>query len=421
MKVAIIGGGFTGLAAAIELVDVGMKVVVYEAENRWGGLAGGFRPSGWSWSLEKYYHHVFANDKAIIEMAKKVDWPVFLVNPKTETWKDGVTAELDSPLALLRYRQLSLFGRMRMGIGLAILKVAPLTTGIKFERYRVVEMLPRLVGKEGYKKIWKPLLMAKFGSKVDQVNMAWFWARIYKRTKRLGYFKGGFEKLAERMAEYVEKKGGETRLGVKINKIKGKKEMVSVDGEEFDKVILTVPAPSMERMVGAEVVRQPEIEYLWGQTLILELNESLMPSYWLNILEQEWPFLVVVEQTRLIGKRHYGGKRVVYVGNYLEEGDRRLKMDEKQLLELFWPFLRKINPDLRKSWVGRTWKFQSPFAQPVFPVNYSKEMPVMKTGMPGVYLANMSMVYPWDRGTNYAVELGVRVAREVLSIKDGLG
>ena len=29
--------------------------------------------------------------------------------------------------------------------------------------------------------------------------------------------------------------------------------------------------------------------------------------------------------------------------------------------------------------------------------------------------ASMSHVYPWDRGTNYAVELGRRVAREVLA------
>jgi hypothetical protein len=30
--------------------------------------------------------------------------------------------------------------------------------------------------------------------------------------------------------------------------------------------------------------------------------------------------------------------------------------------------------------------------------------------MPGLYLASMSQVYPWDRGTNYAVEIGRRVA-----------
>jgi hypothetical protein len=29
-------------------------------------------------------------------------------------------------------------------------------------------------------------------------------------------------------------------------------------------------------------------------------------------------------------------------------------------------------------------------------------------------MANMSQVYPWDRGSNYAVEIGRRVARRVL-------
>ena len=38
----------------------------------------------------------------------------------------------------------------------------------------------------------------------------------------------------------------------------------------------------------------------------------------------------------------------------------------------------------------------------------------MTTPLPHVYLANIEQVYPWDRGTNYAVELGEKVAHQIL-------
>lgn len=415
MKIAIIGGGFVGLAAAIELIDSDNEVVILEAEERLGGLAGGFKPKGWEWSLEKFYHHIFANDEAIKKIAEKVGWPADFFDPKTDTFKNGMIAELDSPIALLKYDQLSLYGRLRMALGLAILKVVMSPRlGMLFEKYKVVELLPELVGQDGYDKVWEPLMLAKFRGEVKNVNMAWFWARIVKRTKKLGYFPEGFEKLAMKMGEYVTKKGGEIRLGVRVGKIKTGGDKVEVDGEVFDRLILTVPAPLIEKMAGKIGVKVPRINYLWGQTLILELKQSLMKSYWLNILEKKWPFLVVVEQTRLIDKSKYGGKTVVYIGNYLEDGDLRLKMDEEGLMELFRPYLVKINPEFKTSWISRMWKFQAPFAQPVLPINYSKQLPGMKTAMPGVYMANMSMVYPWDRGTNYAVELGIKVAKEVV-------
>jgi hypothetical protein len=57
--------------------------------------------------------------------------------------------------------------------------------------------------------------------------------------------------------------------------------------------------------------------------------------------------------------------------------------------------------------------FTERYAQPVPTLHHSRNIPSLRTSIPGVWLANMSQVYPWDRGTNYAVELGRRVAREV--------
>ena len=42
-------------------------------------------------------------------------------------------------------------------------------------------------------KLWQPMLEGKFGTHFHDVNLAWFWARVYKRTPRLGYYRGGFQ------------------------------------------------------------------------------------------------------------------------------------------------------------------------------------------------------------------------------------
>ena len=401
MKVAIIGAGFTGLAAAIDLVEARGDVTIFESEKRPGGLAVGFKATDWDWSLERFYHHIFANDKAISDLAAKVGLPAFFQTPKTNSLINGEQKQLDSPLSLLMFSEISLFSRLRMGLGLLILKLV--RNGLFLERWRVEDFLPGLVGEEGYEKVWKPLLAAKFGPYLREVNMAWFWARVYKRTQSLGYFPGGFSALADKMALYVKNRGGKIRLGEKAGPIKrDKKAGWWVNSEKFDKVLITTPAVLAEK---------PGVDYLWAQTLVLELDQSLMKGYWLNILEKDWPFLVAVEQTNFIDKKHYGGKTIVYLGNYLADGDKRLKLAEEKLLKLFLPFLAKINPAFKPSWVKRSWCFEAPFAQPVFPTEYSRQLSaISRQPLKGLYLANMSMVYPWDRGTNYAVELGGRVA-----------
>jgi protoporphyrinogen oxidase len=417
MKVAIIGGGFTALAAGIDLVDGGNEVTIFEADKKLGGLAVGFQTTEWNWSLERFYHHIFANDWSIIELAKKVGLSAYFTVPKTNSLINENQVQLDSPLSLLKFSEISLVARLRMGLGLAFLKL--IRNGLKLEQWRVVDLLPKLVGKEGYRKVWQPLLAAKFGPYLDEVNMAWFWARVYKRTQSLGYFAGGFSALAEKMGEYITKRGGKIKLGTKTKTIRqGKKKEWWVDGEKFDRVLVTTPAPITDKLIGEGVVKWPKINYLWAQTVAVELDRSLMKGYWLNILQKDWPFLVAVEHTNFVDKNHYGGKTIVYLGNYLAQGDKRLKMPEEKLLKLFLPYLKKINPEFKDGWIKRSWCFEAAFAQPVFTVNYSKQIPSSKTDRYGLYVANMSMVYPWDRGTNYAIELGQTTAKLISQQND---
>ena len=100
----------------------------------------------------------------------------------------------------------------------------------------------------------------------------------------------------------------------------------------------------------------------------------------------------------------------MYCGDYLEAGHEYFSLTKEELLERFLPALARFNPQFNPEWVRASWMFRTNYAQPVPPVNHSSAIPELKTPMEGLWFASMSQVYPWDRGTNYAVELGYKVA-----------
>jgi protoporphyrinogen oxidase len=65
--------------------------------------------------------------------------------------------------------------------------------------------------------------------------------------------------------------------------------------------------------------------------------------------------------------------------------------------------------------VRQSWLFRAPYAQPVPEVDHARHIPARQTPIRNLYFASMSQVYPWDRGTNFAVAIGRDVARDMLT------
>ncbi len=409
MKIAIIGAGFTGLTAALRLSEQGHQVTIFEKEDKVGGLAVGFRRKEWEWSLEKHYHHWFANDTYAINLIKEMGLgpDLFFKNPRTDVFLDNKIYPLNSPLDILNLKPLSFLSRIRLGFVSLILKSIPPQAAVKLERTTAKKWIERYYGKEVWQKVWRPLLNGKFGPFAEKVNMAWFWARIYKRTFSLGYLGGGYQRLSEIIAEKVKVNGAKLRLGTSFDP-----KLVS----SFDKVIVTTPLAVFVKMFPdlPEDYKNKinQIPHLHAFNMLLITKEKfLKKSYWLNISDSEFPFVGVVQHTNFVDKKHYGNQNLMWLVNYLPMDHPLLKMSREEILKKFTPFLNRINPeyDLKKNIIDYE-MFLGPFAQPVFPVNYSRIKPEFITPINNVYLANMDMVYPWDRGTNYAIEMGEKVA-----------
>ena len=143
---------------------------------------------------------------------------------------------------------------------------------------------------------------------------------------------------------------------------------------------------------------------------ILILDRPLSPIYWLYVGDRSVPFLGVIEHTNLIDPVNYGGKHIVYLANYLDKGDRLYSQDGNALLQEYLPQLKRINPEFNESWILEAHYHREEAAQPVVTAGYAKNIPAHRTPVPGLYLANTPQIYPEDRGKNYSVQMGRRVA-----------
>jgi protoporphyrinogen oxidase len=414
MEIAIIGAGLTGLTAGYRLSEKGHRVVIFEKEKFAGGLATGFKKENWDWHLESFFHHLFTSDQAVKKLLKDLDLEtkLFYLRPKTSIFYQGKIFQFDSPFSVLKFPLLNFPKRLRTGLITLFLKTYP--DWRNFEKIKASSWLEKYYGKEAYQILWQPLLKSKFGDQADKVSMVWFWARIKKRSANLGYLEGGFQTLIEKLVEKIKENGGRFYLNTDVTKITsdgGRLSLRSHDSSEvavFDKIIITTPTKTF-----FPKTKLPEM--LGALNLIFELKEPFFKdnTYWLNVNEENFPFVAVVEHTHFIDSKFYGGHHLVYIGGYYPQNHRYFKMTKEQILKEFLPYLQKINPRFNLSSVFSLQSSVASHAQPVIPVNYPRIIPLHQTPIKNVFLTNMQQVYPWDRGVNYAIEFGNNIAKLV--------
>ncbi len=421
MKIAILGAGYGGMSAAWDLKKAGHDVTIFESAGYAGGLASGFKEPHWNWSVEKFYHHWFQSDSEMLGIIHELglEDKVIFPRPLTVMYHNKKWYPFDSILNALRFPGLG-FGLNKIRFGFVGLFLRITKNWQALEKVTAHEWMLKYAGKQVYEQMWQPLLIGKFASFYKDVNMAWLWARMHARTTRLGTFEGGFQKFADLFAEKLREKGVEIRLGMSIKSIKKDQASgrLSVDGELFDKVLVTT-SPNLMAQLCPELPESYlkgllELKSMGAVVMTLSLKHSLSKDgyYWFNVpKEQGYPFLALVEHTNFVSKENFGGDHIVYAGDYLELGHEYFDMTDEQLLERFIPAFEKFNPEFKRDWVKKIWVHKTNYAQPVPLVGHSKNIPAIQTPIEGLYFASMSQVYPWDRGTNFAVEIGRKAAR----------
>jgi protoporphyrinogen oxidase len=430
LNIGIIGGGVAGLTAAYRLAKDGNKVTVFEARSRTGGQAATFPIAGTD--LEIFYHHLFTGDREILELfdelvlSSQMQW----LDSKVGFFSHGSIYNLTTPIDLLKFRPLPPLDRIR--VGLCTLYLQRTDDWKHFEKVTAQDWIRKYAGRHVFEDVWGAQIRAKFGDMADEVSMAWFWGKIHLRLssrdksmgkEKLGYMTGSFQRFLDTIESGIRANGGEIVVSAPVENVEKNGAGISISAAgsryEFEQVIATVPSTAFLKMApgvtGDYAAKLQHVKYQSAACLVMQVNQPLSHIYWLNIGDSRIPFIGVIEHTNLIPPQVYGGKRIIYVTNYLSRESEYYSMSPEQLLAAYEPHLKKINRNFDKSWVEQLWCFREDAAQPVIGLNYSDYLPDFQTPVPGLYLANTTQIYPEDRGMNYSVRLGNQIAARVLS------
>ncbi|NOZ79167.1 MAG: NAD(P)/FAD-dependent oxidoreductase [Acidobacteria bacterium] len=429
-SITVVGAGIAGLTAAWRLSQAGYRVTVFERDAVAGGLAQTFDASGEP--LEVFYHHLFTSDTAYVELARELglEHTIAWLPSRMGMWSDKRLWDFGTPGSLLRFRPLRFSDKVRFVLG--TLRLQRTARPESFENITAAEWIKTHEGPRVWDAVWGPLFHQKFASEAEKVAMVWLWGKLRLRGssrtrsgmgERLGYMEGSFARLTNALVMAIDGAGGAVRLKTPVQRIEraqnGFNVMTDAGTQRSDRVILAVQIPDYLTLAGhllpaGERERLGRLRATGALCTVLEMSHPLSPYYWLNIADRDLPFGGLIEHTNFIPPGRYGGRHILYISNYLLPEDPLMNADERQVLDLYLPALKRINPDFRPSWILASHHFRAAYAQPIVTTGYRQLIPAYRTPVTGLYLASMAQIFPEDRGQNYAVVSGDRVAAEVM-------
>lgn len=422
-RVAVLGAGPMGLGVAYQLAKDGKQPIVFEADDRVGGMAAAFDFGGLS--IERYYHFHANSDRAFFEILKELDLSDKLhwVETKMGYYFQGKVHPWGNPIALLKFPGLSWVAKFRYGLH------AFLST--KRDDWRSLDQreasawIKRWIGQEAFDVLWKKLFELKFYDYAHSLSAAWIWSRIRRigRSRydlfreQLGYLDGGSETLLEAMRRYIEANGGEVRLKSPVSKVMIENGAVTgvQSGDEFvpfDKVISTVPLPYVPKILPdlpAEILdAYRSFKNIAVVCVIAKLRKQVTENFWLNTNDPEMDIPGIVEYTNL---RPLPGQHIVYVPFYMPGEHPKYAQGDAIFTNKVKRYLRQINPALGDDDFIEIRASRYRFAQPVCEPGHLDRLPPIKLPVKGLMVADTSYYYPEDRGISESIDLARKMAR----------
>lgn len=424
-RVAVLGAGPMGLAVAYQLARDGHKPVVFEADDRVGGMTAAFDFSGTT--IERYYHFHCISDHAFLKvldelgLASKMRW----VETKMGYWYQNRLQPWGNPIALLKFKGLSLTAKVRYGLH-AFLSTKR-NDWKPLDNVEATGWIKSWVGAEAWEVLWKRLFDYKFYHYTDNLSAAWIWSRIRRigRSRyslfreKLGYLDGGSDTLLQALKVDIEKHGGIICLKSPVNRViieHGKVQGV-VCGEEiqrFDKVISTVPLPYVPSLMPDLpqdiLARFAALKNVAVVCVIAKLRKPLTENFWLNTNDPEMDIPGLVEYTNLRPMNEH----IVYVPFYMPGEHPKFDEPDQAFLDKVRRYLKKINPTLNDEDFIDIRASRYRHAQPICDPGYLDRLPPVSLPVQGLWVADTSYYYPEDRGISESIDFGRNMARDAV-------
>ncbi len=412
-KVAVVGGGISGLAAAYFALRKGYAVELHEETGEIGGLAASFDFQGLM--IEKYYHFICGGDVSLLKFSRELGLgdKIRFRPTKTAFFHHGRYYPFATALDLIRFTPIAPFARIKFGLN--FIKSKYLKAWAELDQISAKDWLCRTLGQKAYEVIWRPLLRVKFGEDEERISAAWIWQRIHRvassrqsvfSREKMGYFVGGSRTLLSEIERTLKALGGGIWLNSGVQRISredGKFKLMLRRGcrSGFDRVILAVPLP-----VAAQIIYDlnPDYAHQLAATKfigiscgIFRLRRSVTPAFWLNINDPRIPTNGFIEYTNLNPIEEIWPDRIVYIPFYVPVDHRWYVMDEEAIKTEFLDMIRIVNPKVSPEAVVGFQVFRSPYAQAVCPLGFKKNVLQVRTPVRGLFLLDSTQLYPSDR------------------------
>jgi len=425
-RIAVLGAGPMGLAVAYQLALDGHQPVVFEADDRVGGMTASFDFNGLT--IERYYHFHCTSDHAVLQaleelgLSDRMHW----VETRMGYWFQGRLQPWGNPVALLRFRGLGLIAKLRYG--LHAFACTKRDDWRPLDRLEATAWIRRWVGAEAYDVLWRKLFDLKFYDHATHLSAAWIWSRIRRvgRSRyslfreKLGFIDGGSSTLMNALAARIESCGGTIRLGTPATRVEiddGKVVGVRTAAglEPFDKVLSTVPLPFVPKLIPelpeAQLAKFRSLRNIAVVCVIAKLRKPVSGNFWVNINDPSMDIPGMVEYTNLRPLDH----TVVYVPFYMPGDHPKFAEPDAAFLDKVRRYLRRINPELTDDDIIDIRANRYRFAQPICEPGHLDKLPPVALPVRGLWVADTSYYYPEDRGISESIEFGRRMARDAVA------
>lgn len=300
-RVAVVGGGWAGCAAAVELAGAGCAVTLFEAARTLGGRAravelhGRMLDNGQHILLGAYHDTLrLLNRVGVDPKSALLNLPLQMRYPPASGGMDFVAPRVPAPwhmaVALLRAKGLAFADKMALARFSSTARWMGWQLNVDCSVTELLERFdqtPRLI-----RLMWRPLCLAALNTPPERAS-----ARVFLAVLRdsLGARRAASDMLLPRLdlqtlfpraaARFVEQHGGVVRCGAKVGAISGHDGGWRVDAtgaavggassERFDAVVLAAAPPAAAALVPALAPQLSAFDYEPITTCYLQYGQEV--------------------------------------------------------------------------------------------------------------------------------------------------
>ena len=423
-KVAVIGAGPMGLAAAYELAKQGKQVDIYEFDDRIGGMSAHFDFNGMN--IERFYHFVCGQDHPLFDLMDELNMrdKLLWVDTKMGYFYNGQLHKWGDPFSLLTFPHLDLISKLRYGAHMFFSSKRKKEQWKDLDSIDAVNWLKKGGGHKSYKILWERLFKLKFHHYTDNLSAAWIWARIRRMgqsrrsifQEQLGYIEDGSETLLNRLQQEIENRGGRVLLKTPVSQVISDSNNhitgIKVNDEEinYNQVISTIPLQYVPKLIpqlpDEHLTQYKQVQNIGVVCLLFKLKKAVTANFWLNISDENFEIPGVIEMSNLRPLPEH----TLYVPYYMPQSLDKFKWSDQQFIDEAQSYLKKLNPELTNTDFIDTHVSRYAFAQPICQPDFAHHLPPMRSEIEGLFIADTSYYYPEDRSISESIHLGKRLA-----------